>query len=67
MMVNETVETDCCDNVDNYLIGDGFGNGRVRVEGTCPVCGAEDPLGTLIESDNGLERKMMTTIYPARW
>ena len=43
----KTVKTDCCGNSDEFLIGDEFGAGRVRVEGNCPICGAEDPLGTV--------------------
>jgi hypothetical protein len=44
----KSVETDCCGNVDYYLIADEFGGGRVRVEGTCPVCGAVNPKGTVV-------------------
>jgi hypothetical protein len=46
-MSSQRVKTDCCGNSDGYLIGDEPGNGRVLVEGTCPMCGAEDPLGSV--------------------
>ena len=46
----KTVKLDCCHNTDQFLIGDTFGSGRVRVEGTCPVCGATDPLGTVVST-----------------
>lgn len=41
-----TIRTDCCGNADDFLVADQFGDGRVRVEGTCPVCGADGPVGT---------------------
>ena len=43
------VKTDCCEDENEFLIGDTFGNGRVRVEGNCPTCGEKDPLGTIVE------------------
>lgn len=46
----EQVKTDCCGNTEEYLIGNTFEDGRVRVEGNCPVCGAKDPLGYVVSA-----------------
>ena len=58
-----TVKTDCCGNVDSYHVGDTYSPTRVRVEGTCPVCGAVDPAGTIIQP--ATEKKFCACGAPA--
>ena len=54
-MESKNIQTDCCGDENEFLIADEFGGGRVRVEGNCPTCGAEEPRGTVIVSEEGDE------------
>ena len=51
----KVVTTDCCGDQNEYLIADEYGAGRVKVEGTCPTCWAEDPLWEVESSEVALK------------
>lgn len=52
-MATQLVRVDCCGAEDEFLIANAHGGRRVRVEGTCPICGDKEPLGVIVHRQEG--------------